>query len=107
MKRKVLLMVLSVSVVSVWYGMAQFTEKRIKKGPSMATLKEELDQIDHQSISKDHLTETLAQFEPLWEVLNQVERMRLVNLVIESAVYEPQSRNVKLTFRTTGITQQS
>ncbi|TET36234.1 hypothetical protein E3J61_00950 [Candidatus Dependentiae bacterium] len=40
MKRSVLVAVLSVSVVSVWYGMAQFTEKRVKKGPSMATLKE-------------------------------------------------------------------
>ncbi len=41
MKRSIMVAVLSVSVVSVWYGMAQFTEKRVKKGPSMATLKEQ------------------------------------------------------------------
>ncbi len=41
MKRKIILVTLSIGVFSVWYGVAQFTEKRIKKGPSMATLKEQ------------------------------------------------------------------
>ncbi len=45
MNRNVMLVLLCVSVMSVWYGMAQFTEKRVKKGPSMATLKEQYCQL--------------------------------------------------------------
>jgi septal ring factor EnvC (AmiA/AmiB activator) len=47
-----------------------------------------LNQLKSETINRDHLTETLSQFEPLWEVLNEVERTRLVNLVVESAVYD-------------------
>ena len=41
MKRNRMLALFGVTVLSVWYGSAQFTEKRVKKGPSMATLKEQ------------------------------------------------------------------
>jgi len=41
MNRKMIGLFLCMCIVFVWYGMAQFTEKRVKKGPSMATLKEQ------------------------------------------------------------------
>ena len=41
MKRIMLLVMLCVCAISAWYATANFTEKRVKKGPSMATLKEQ------------------------------------------------------------------
>jgi site-specific DNA recombinase len=56
----------------------------------------ELNQLESETINRDHLTETLAQFGPLWEVLNETERTRLVNLVVESAVYDSVSGVVQI-----------
>jgi len=58
-----------------------------------------LSQLDSQAIDKAHLTETLAQFEPLWEVLTERERTRVVHLLVESATYGPESGEVRLEFR--------
>ena len=48
---------------------------------------------------REHLTETLAQFGPLWDVLTETERTRLVNLVVESVVFAPEPGEVRLGFR--------
>ena len=56
----------------------------------------ELSQLKSETINRDHLTETLAQFGPLWEVLNETERTRLVQLLVESAVYNPASGSVQI-----------
>lgn len=45
MKRRLILALISVMVCVVWSGGAQFTEKRIKKGPSMSALKEQCCQL--------------------------------------------------------------
>jgi hypothetical protein len=41
MNYKMMIGLLSIGAFFAWYGMAEFTEKRVKKGPSMATLKEQ------------------------------------------------------------------
>ena len=66
----------------------------------LAAIKAELADIDTKTIDKNHLLDTLAQFEPLWEVLSETERTRLVNLVVESAVIDPDSGQVSLELRT-------
>ena len=59
----------------------------------------ELNQLKLETINREHLTKILAQFGPLWEVLTLTDRMRLVNLVVESAVNDPKSGEVRLGFR--------
>ena len=51
-----------------------------------------------ETINRNHLTETLAQFGPLWEVLTDRERTRLVNLLLESVVVDASGSHVRLEF---------
>ncbi|HUU44902.1 MAG TPA: recombinase family protein, partial [Acidobacteriota bacterium] len=66
----------------------------------LAETRNELAQLDLQAIDKDHLTETLAQFEPLWEILTEIERTRLVHLLVELATFDPASGEITLRFQT-------
>ncbi|HUU45844.1 MAG TPA: recombinase zinc beta ribbon domain-containing protein, partial [Acidobacteriota bacterium] len=65
----------------------------------LSDIRSEMTQLDSHVIDKAHLTETLAQFEPLWEVLSERERTRVVRLLIESATFDLESGDVRLTFR--------
>jgi len=65
----------------------------------LAEIRNELSRLDSEAIDKAHLTETLAQFEPLWDVLQDRERTRLVHLLVESATLDPRSGEVTLAFR--------
>jgi len=53
----------------------------------LAEIRNELSRLVTQAIDKDHLTETLSQFEPLWDVLSERERVRIVRLLVANVCY--------------------
>jgi hypothetical protein len=62
----------------------------------LAELKADLAQTKSQTIDLDHLRETLARFDPLWDVLHPAERVRLVHDVVTAAHYDPDTDEIKL-----------
>jgi site-specific DNA recombinase len=46
---------------------------------------------------------TLAEFDPLWEVLIPAERARVLRLLLESVHYDGQGGTVEIRFRPGGI----
>jgi hypothetical protein len=46
-----------------------------------------------------HPRETLARFDPLWDVLHPAERVRLVQEIITAAYYDPDTDEIELTLK--------
>jgi len=65
----------------------------------LAKLKQALVTSLAQTLDAGHLRETLLQFDPLWGLLHPQERIVLVQEVIASAVYRPESEAIELTLR--------
>jgi multidrug resistance efflux pump len=65
----------------------------------LAELKADLAQTRAQAIDLDHLRETLARFDPLWDVLHPAERVRLVREIVVAAHYDPDTDEIKLTLK--------
>jgi septal ring factor EnvC (AmiA/AmiB activator) len=65
----------------------------------LAELKDRIVSIRSQSIDAGHLRDTLAKFDPIWDVLHPQERITIVHQIVESAVYEPDAESIRLTLR--------
>ena len=65
-------------------------------------VEQELAAFDAQTINREHLTQTLAQFTDLWDVLYPQERVRLVHSLIESVVYHDETDHLEFHFKTSG-----
>jgi septal ring factor EnvC (AmiA/AmiB activator) len=63
----------------------------------LAVLKDQIALLRSQTIDADHLRETLAQFDPLWEVLHPHERVALVHQVVASVSYDHSTDYIAVT----------
>ncbi len=68
----------------------------------LQTVEQELAALDAQTINREHLTQTLAQFNDLWDALYPLERVRLVHSLIESVVYHDETDHLEFHFKTSG-----
>ncbi len=62
-------------------------------------LKMQIADLKTRTIDAEHLRETLQQFDPLWDVLHQAERVALIRDVVESAEYDPTTDAIRITLR--------
>jgi hypothetical protein len=65
----------------------------------LAELKAQIALLRSQTIDAEHLRETLAQFDPLWEVLHPQERVALVQQVVASVRYDCSADSIAVTLR--------
>lgn len=49
------------------------------------------------------MAESLAQFDPTWDMLSTVEKSRLFQLLIEHIDYDGEASTVSVTYRPTGF----
>jgi site-specific DNA recombinase len=54
-------------------------------------------------VDEEEVAQTLAAFDPIWEVLHTPEKERILGLLIERVTYDGQSEELVLTFRPGGI----
>jgi site-specific DNA recombinase len=73
----------------------------------LQTVEQELAALDSQTINREHLAQTLAQFTDLWDALYPAERVKLVHSLIETIVYYDETNRVEIRFRLTGDTRQA
>ena len=57
---------------------------------------------DHRS-TEEIVAESLAQFDPTWDLLNTAEKSRLLRLLIERVDYDGAASTVSVTYRPTGF----
>ena len=68
----------------------------------LQAVEQELAALGAQTINREHLTQTLAQFTDLWDALYPQERVRLVHSLIESVVYHDETDRLEFHFKTSG-----
>jgi len=68
----------------------------------LQTAEQELAALDAQTINREHLTQTLAQFTDLWDALYPQERVKLVHSLIESVIYHDETDHLEFHFKTSG-----
>jgi site-specific DNA recombinase len=73
----------------------------------LAQVEQDLAAIGAKGLDREHLTQTLAQFTDLWDVLYPRERIQLVHSLIESIIYYDETNRIELRFRLTGDTRQT
>ncbi len=69
-------------------------------------VEQELNTLTSQTLDRDHLAQTLAQFTDLWDVLYPIEQVKLVRSVIETVVYHDEAERFEIRFRFTGDTRE-
>jgi len=69
----------------------------------LASIKGELTQLEQQAINDEAITETLAEFDTLWQAMAPHEQARLVGLLIERVDYDGGQGQVSITFHPTGL----
>ena len=73
----------------------------------LAVVEQDLASVHARDISREHLTQTLAQFTELWSVLYPRERVTLVHSLIDSVAYHDETKRIEIRFRLTGDTRQA
>jgi site-specific DNA recombinase len=73
------------------------TERRMKE------LSLELARLQRQSAEEGDLRMTLSQFDPVWELLNSCEQIRIISALIEGIAYNGETNKVSVSFRSKGI----
>ncbi len=63
----------------------------------------ELRSLEGESVDEGDLRVVLAQFEPLWEILNARERAQIVRTLIEHIDYSGKTNRVTVSFRSPGV----
>lgn len=59
--------------------------------------------LNRQLIDAEELASVCALFDPVWETLNPREQARIVQLLVESVVYDGKAGTIGITFHPTGI----
>ncbi|MBI5866928.1 MAG: recombinase family protein [candidate division Zixibacteria bacterium] len=68
----------------------------------LLSVERELATIGSQTIDREHLAQTLAQFTDLWDALYPAERIKLVQSLVETIVYHDEVDRVEIRFRLAG-----
>jgi len=63
----------------------------------------ELAKLESEQISDEEITSALADFDGVWESLQPREQARVIELLVESVVWDGEAESVSITFRSTGI----
>jgi len=71
----------------------------------LRSVEQELAVLGAQTIDREHLSQTLAQFTDLWDTLYPQERVKLVHSLVETIVYYDETNRVEIRFRLTGDTR--
>jgi site-specific DNA recombinase len=69
----------------------------------LADVESEIATLESEQISESEIQAPLADFDGVWEVLQPREQARIIELLIESVVWDGEAENVSITFRPTGI----
>jgi site-specific DNA recombinase len=72
----------------------------------LTQVEQDLTAIGAQTLDRDHLMQTLAQFTDLWDALYPRERIRLVHSLIETVTYYDETNQIEIRFRLTQGTRQ-
>ena len=59
--------------------------------------------IHARTVDEHELADAMAAFDPVWDALKPNERARVLELLIETVVYDGAEGKVAVTFRPTGI----
>jgi site-specific DNA recombinase len=94
------------AIASSEQPLASLTERLVNLESAAGKIDERLTAIGSQLeaikasvIDPDDVATALAEFEPVWEVLQPSERTRIVQLLIEAAEYDAQGGGLHLVFR--------
>ena len=68
-----------------------------------ATVESELAKLESEQISDAEVKAALADFDGVWEVLQPREQARVIELLVESVMWDGHAESVSITFRPTGI----
>ena len=71
----------------------------------MGELRDELAVIEHETVSPDEVQRASALFDPIWDVLIDRERYRIMHLLLERIVYDGEKGEIELQFHALGITR--
>ena len=63
----------------------------------------ELSDLNTQAIDSEHLTRTLEEFAPIWDVLLTPERERVLKLLIETITYNGATQKLVINWRLSGF----
>jgi len=64
----------------------------------LAQVEQEFTAIGTQTLDREHLTQTLAQFTDLWDALYPRERIKLVHSLIECVTYYDETNRIEIRF---------
>ena len=64
---------------------------------------EQITELRHQMVGEDEIAQSLAAFDPVWEMLSPKEQARIVRLLIERVAYDGEHGKLSLTFRPSGL----
>jgi hypothetical protein len=73
------------------------TERRLPE------IRQELVSLESQSVDEGDLRAVLAQFGPIWELLNSREQVRIIRTLIEHIAYNVKTNKVTVSFRSAAI----
>jgi site-specific DNA recombinase len=59
--------------------------------------------LEAEQISESEIQAALADFDGVWEALQPREQARIIELLVESVVWDAEAESIAITFRPTGI----
>jgi hypothetical protein len=69
----------------------------------LADVESEISGLEAEQISESEIQAALADFDGVWEALQPREQARVIELLVESVVWDGQAESISITFRPTGI----
>ncbi|MDY3563383.1 recombinase family protein [Gemmata sp. JC673] len=66
-------------------------------------VRDQIQAVTAQRVPEEHAARALAAFDPVWGVLNPLERARVIALLVETVVYDGRDGRVTVSFHPTGI----
>jgi len=71
----------------------------------LTELKEELIQLEMETVDRRDITRALEYFNPVWDVLYPREKARILQLLLESVTYDAQEGTVEIALNPGGVKQ--
>jgi site-specific DNA recombinase len=81
----------------------QVAEEMEFTSSQLSSLRRQHSTLQEQEIDAQDLTTSIAQFDPIWDVLLPRERVRIVRLLIQQVDFDGESGTMGITFQPTGI----
>jgi site-specific DNA recombinase len=71
----------------------------------LAEIQDELARIERSTVSRAQVQRAMELFDPIWDVLLDRDRYRIMHLLLERIVYDGEKSEIELQFHALGITR--